>query len=919
MHKNVECYFHKDNGKEYEYAHISFYEMESEVTSETATMAQIETGISLGGIVSGVPSSKYGQKYRTGFGVKYAKKTPVVQLAEKYNSLVVVGNTGNPYYSGTSISTQIDKMAESKIEYIYNTSNWVVFVDPKVDLDFFSEKEAENELLIIHYSDQYTSSSGYDAITVTHKSKQYSKVIQEYLKEKGIKAELQDVAKIINLFNAINGDWLLRLVSSKKMIGSNKDTTFSREKISIVAAIKFMLAFLRHPDIIWVPVSLEEMLRVSSGAGLSSTDGILSYKNLGFEKGPTSDDLLFIGLNYVSGDVKIYLYPTEVKTGINAADVIKKAVTQVSATATGFQEAMNPEGNKHNTIMYKINRNFLMQLLVISCKKMKVYHVDDSQNWDIILDKYREALLNEEYTISSELQEILGRGAVLSFCQSLASRKTSFKEDNINFIEMPEHDEFDLILRDVEDIHMDIKNKHDNNLLLFDECKIETLMNSSSNFNIIELNGKGKTTKITKEYDDNEENEMAVKVKESKEKEAIFLDEVNAKFKGPGMHIMFGTNQRDGLPVVWEPNNTDVLFHTNMGIIGTMGTGKTQFTKSLITQLYRDQSKNVGGEPLGILIFDYKGDYNESKKDFMEATHANILKPYQIPFNPLALIKSKVFKPLLPVHIANAFKDTISKVYGLGPKQQDTLFQCIIETYNMCGILAENPNSWEHEAPTFEQVYQRYSNNEDIKKNDSLAAAMNKLQQFHIFEAVPRKTKSLFEILKGVVVIDLSGYDTDIQNLIVAITLDLFYAQMQAVGSSKLDGKYRQLTKLILVDEADNFMSEGFPSLKKILKEGREFGVGTILSTQFLKHFGSGDDDYAKYILTWIVHNVADLKLNDVEFVFKTESKSMESQRLFNDIKKLQKHYSIVKIGSESPQYIRDRAFWELYNEFKSN
>ena len=37
----------------------------------------------------------------------------------------------------------------------------------------------------------------------------------------------------------------------------------------------------------------------------------------------------------------------------------------------------------------------------------------------------------------------------------------------------------------------------------------------------------------------------------------------------------------------------------------------------------------------------------------------------------------------------------------------------------------------------------------------------------------------------------------------------------------------------------------------------------------------------------------------------------------FNDIKKLQKHYSIVKIGSEKPKYIRDRAFWELYNELK--
>ena len=167
--------------------------------------------------------------------------------------------------------------------------------------------------------------------------------------------------------------------------------------------------------------------------------------------------------------------------------------------------------------------------------------------------------------------------------------------------------------------------------------------------------------------------------------------------------------------------------------------------------------------------------------------------------------------------------------------------------------------------------------------------------------------------------IDLSGYDSDIQSLIVAITLDLFYAQMQAAGSSKMNQQYRQLTKLILVDEADNFMSEGFPALKKILKEGREFGVGTILSTQFLKHFGATDDDYAKYILTWVVHNVADLKLSDVEFVFKTEAKSLETQKLFNDIKGLQKHHSIVKIGTARPRYIADRAFWELFKDLPSN
>lgn len=384
--KNISCYFHKDSGKSYEYAHVTFYEMESEITSEQATMSQIETGVSLEGLLSGIPSSKYGHKYRTGYGSKYAEKTPIVELASKCNALMQVESTGNPYHEETSISTQIDETAEYKMDYIYKNSNWVVFVDPKVDLDFFSEKEANSDLLIIHYSDQYTSSSGYDAITVTHKSQQYSMVIQEYLKLKGVEANFNDVHNIINLFNAINGDWLLRLVSSKR---GAKDSTFSREKISIVAAIKFMLAFLRHDDIVWVPISLEEMLRVSGGTGLSKDEGVLSAKNLGFEKGPTSDDLLFIGVNKSSEQPKIYLYPTEVKTGNNDTSVIKKAFEQVSSTANGLRNAFCPEECLKNTILYKVNRNFLMQMLVTSCKKMKVYHVDDSQDWDLVLDKYR--------------------------------------------------------------------------------------------------------------------------------------------------------------------------------------------------------------------------------------------------------------------------------------------------------------------------------------------------------------------------------------------------------------------------------------------------------------------------------------------------------------------------------------------------
>ncbi len=366
------------------------------------------------------------------------------------------------------------------------------------------------------------------------------------------------------------------------------------------------------------------------------------------------------------------------------------------------------------------------------------------------------------------------------------------------------------------------------------------------------------------------------------------------------------------VPLIWNPNDTTKVFHTNTGIIGTMGTGKTQFTKSLITQLYRQQGNNYNGKPLGILIFDYKGDYNASKQDFVQAVNAKVIRPYKIPYNPLAIMETRMFKPLLPVHTANTFKDTISKVYRLGPKQQTALYSCIMDAYKAMGIDPAAPDTWKNRAPTFDMVYEIYEQNDLIPKNDSLAAAMQKLQQFQIFENNPYRTESLYDLLKGVVVIDLSGYDPDIQSLIVAITLDQFYSQMHATGSSPTDGTLRQLTKMILVDEADNFMREEFPALKKILKEGREFGVGTILSTQLLEHFTGGEDDYSKYILTWVVHNVADLKKSDVEYVFKTKLSSTETTEIYERIKRCDRFQSVVKIGNDPVHYIRDKAFFEL-------
>ena len=58
---------------------------------------------------------------------------------------------------------------------------------------------------------------------------------------------------------------------------------------------------------------------------------------------------------------------------------------------------------------------------------------------------------------------------------------------------------------------------------------------------------------------------------------------------------------------------------------------------------------------------------------------------------------------------------------------------------------------------------------------------------------------------------------------------------------------------------------------------------------------------------------------SDVDFVFHTEAKSSENALLFNRIKGLKIHHSIIKIGTNRPVYLLDKPFWELYQELKSN
>ena len=875
-------FYIKPKNEEPAYAHLTFFKFAQESIQWTYhKIGAVKTGCSMDGLINAVPSVFAGDEYITGFGSKYASDGPnkLIDFSCKFNAFARVANTQLPYSANEATFATLQNSEKEHLNSIYEKSNWVTFIDPKVDLNFFKIHKDTKDLIIIHYSDQYNNTSGYDAITVTRKSKQYKSIIHEYLTRHGLPSGNADELKLINMFNAINGDWLLRLISSKR-------GHFSREKISILSAVNTMLAILKHPDIVWVPLSLEEILRVSGSVGLKKSEGLFSAKNLG-SLGPHCDDLLMAGVEMRGEEVCLHLYPVEVKIG---SDQTKKAKEQTVHTADVLKEHL-----RGATFKSKFYRNFFAKLIIVAAEKLALYEIVTESEVSLITNESRAELLNDKFSINWDLTDYIGKAAVISFKKSNISRKLVLDNDCL-FVEMLEGDGSESMLKSPQqlfDIYNNISSSLDNKLLLKN----------------VYVKENDAALKIPIVQDSPIEIPPVKPVQEIKPSLCTPPSEPIIKIANQaGMKILFGHDVNNDKPIYWEPNNTNKVMHTNTGIIGTMGTGKTQFTKSLVTQLVWESKHNVNNTKLGFLIFDYKGDY--IKDDFIKATDAKRYDLHHLPYNPLALTIGDTVQPMLPLHTANAIKESISTAFSLGNVQKQKLRDCIMAAYTSFGIDKADQTTWQKPSPTIAHVCEEYLNSVDVK-TDSLYAALDNLHQFEIFEPDPEKTSSLWDLLDDVVVINLAGYDQDIQNLVVAITLDQFYSQMQKAGHSSINGDYREITKMVLVDEADNFLSQNFQAIRRILKEGREFGVGTILSTQFLNHFSTGDNEFANYVLTWVAHRVSEANKKDVSTLFGKQSNEMVSQ-LMTDISGLEKHMSICNIGDGKPVLIKDKAFWQL-------
>ncbi|MDR9903983.1 DNA phosphorothioation-dependent restriction protein DptH [Enterobacter hormaechei] len=837
------------------YAHLAFFTNTAPVDCRQIRIEDAASGVLCHGLIAGEGAETQGDAYFTAFGLRNVdtESSCALRLARLLGCLWQPARQSNSQYHGQGISLAVSGNFKQLLNRSYDSSLWTTIIDPKVTLDFFT---SQKDVVLIHYSDQYTSCAGYDAVTVTKQVELFLRLLQTG-------QSTVDSQQLLAEFNAFNGEWLL------KMLRSNEKER--KEKHGIIGAYKFVQSMLLQSDICWIPLSVAEMIRVSGNVGLRMKESDLSRHLQGYQKGAISDDVLFVGFK----DNNLYLLPLEVKTG--ARPDYNHAGQQARELKRYLQQdILGPQ-----TLASQLYRALFIRQVLMQVEKLRLYGVLDNDKLSPLLER-REWWLTGDYQLG-ELADY-AEGFVVAHVDSGTCFDLSYKEtaENILQIEIPYSLLPSLIAAQGDQPPLAERYRVPEKYLLKPECDV----NSSHPVQV------ATTTEP-----------QPISVPELPQPETSALPPSNVS--STPLQVLFGHDAVRQNPLYWEPTNTAKFMNTNTGIIGTMGTGKTQFTKSLVTQLMRNQSCNVDGKPIGLLIFDYKSDYVDDA--FLEATGAKRFQLSLLPYNPLSLFGDM---PMLPRHTAMAFAETMGKAYNLGVKQRMKLVTLIMECYDLAGIVPHDRSTWNRVAPTIEDVWQQYLAQEKVDE-DSLYAALYNLAGFQIFETAPEKMTSLYDLVDGVTVIELAGYPSEIQNLVVALTLDLFYAQMQKRGKPTVRGDYRQLTKMILVDEADNFMRQDFASLRKILKEGREYGVGAILSTQEITHFKTGENNYASYILTWVIHRVSEIKNADIKAVFNLDDKG-EQESLMSQIRQLEKHFSLYIDGDKKVNKMRDRAFWEL-------
>jgi DNA phosphorothioation-dependent restriction protein DptH len=298
--------------------------------------------------------------------------------------------------------------------------------------------------------------------------------------------------------------------------------------------------------------------------------------------------------------------------------------------------------------------------------------------------------------------------------------------------------------------------------------------------------------------------------------------------------ILLGDDIGSGEVVYWNPEPDRGAPNPHVLIVGESGHGKTYTASCLVAELVQ----------IGIpsIIFDYGQGFSlkHASEQFRDWAHAVELEINRdgIALNPLEILPADLHGPAT---VAQRVADTMLRVYPrMGVQQHALVRRAVLEVLSEVGITQHDRSSWKAKPPTFRNLERKlndYASSSHVTNRRVAASAASHVSALFVFDTFrstgPKLSWSdLLDKPNQVWIIQIGGLESSVEQAVTEFLLWSFVRFMEAQGPGPL-------RCFIVLDEAHRLSFATGSPVEKLLREGRKFGVGVLLSSQQPEDFSS--------------------------------------------------------------------------------
>lgn len=270
--------------------------------------------------------------------------------------------------------------------------------------------------------------------------------------------------------------------------------------------------------------------------------------------------------------------------------------------------------------------------------------------------------------------------------------------------------------------------------------------------------------------------------------------------------------QRD----VWfDPQNpAQALNNPHISISGETGSGKTQAIKAILHEFLP--------QGLPALILDFKDDYSRADYADAEGFSVHDASLGSLPFNPMVPPVDPQSGRVNPTAHMHELGGMLQRIYKLGDQQAYQLREAMKETYAINGV-GTRPF-----IPQSDQKYLPFEAIRDVLVREEAQTLLGRLSPIFDLALFSEgdAAQTLSNLLTSPTVIRLSQLPGDqVKNAVAEfflMALDSFLKRREHP---------HRLERLVVLDEAWRVTNS--PFLRPLLREGRAYGLGVILASQF--------------------------------------------------------------------------------------